>query len=227
MKSMIGMLAGFILTMTMGIHAQFNVTIDPDTILCGDGEAKITVQTTSTSMDLNCVARKGGGDFSEFKLVDGPNGKVQQAVFNSPFPGEVEIHVLDGKYNKIGAVNLMVIAPIIEILTEDMYDSIDFKSKSMPLVVSVADQKGNLIPNAKLVAKITEIVNKKQVQSNIVISPFVVRNGKYVARLTNLKSASYHVTVYDANHMESFEKAVSPDIPHPGTVLEGMNVEFD
>ncbi len=211
----------------MNLRAQYKVTVDPDTILCGDGEAKITVHTTSTMLDLNCVARKGGGDFSEFKMAEGPDGKVLQSTFISPFPGETEIHVLDGRFNKLGVVSVMVIAPNLEILTEDMYDSIDFSTKSMPLVVSVTDQRGKPILNAKLTAKITEVVNKKQVQSNIAISPFVMRSGKYIARLSNLKSASYHVMVYDVNHTESYDKAVSPDIPHPGTILEGMNVEFD
>ncbi len=150
-----------------------------------------------------------------------------QATFTSPFPGETEIDVLDGRFNKIGVVNLTIMAPIVEILTEDMYDSIDFRTKSMPLVVMVSDHRGAPLKNVKLVAKITEVVNKKHVASTITVGPFVFRNGKYVARLTNLKQANYHVMVYDMNHTETFDKAVSPDIQHPGAILEGMSVEFD
>lgn len=208
------------------IYGQYKITIDPDTILCQDGEAKITVATASTTLDLHCVARKGGGDFSEFKLVDGLSGKVQQATFTSPFPGEVEIHVLDGRNNRLGIVNLTVIAPILEIHTDDMYDSIDFRTKSMPLVVSVTDNRGNPVKNVKLVTKVTELVNKKHVPADVKVSPFIFRDGKFFARLSNLKETTYNITVYDMAHTESYDKAISPDILHPGTTLENMKIEF-
>jgi hypothetical protein len=218
---MIGLLPVF------SVFGQYQVTVEPDSILCVEGQAKITVNTAQSNLDLNCIAKKGGGEFSDFKVIETADGRVNQAVFSSPFPGEVNIQVLDGKYTKIAEVTVTVIAPIIEILEDKMYDSINAQNKSMPLIVSVKDPKGNPISTAKLTTKISEIVNKKPVATNTKISEFLYQNGLYIARITNLKDASYKVEVYDENHYESFEKATNPDNPHPGTVIEGMNVAFD
>lgn len=209
------------------VNGQYKVSVSPDSILCVEGQAKITVNTIQTNLDLHCVARKGGGDFSDFKIVESADGRVSQAVFSSPFPGDVLIQVLDGKNTKIGEVTVTVVSPLIEVLEDKMYDSIDARTKSMPLIVSVKDPQNKPISNAKLVTKIFEIVNKKPVASTAKITPLVYSNGLYYARITNLKDASYKLEVYDENHYESFEKALNPDNPHPGTVIEGMNVSFE
>lgn len=206
--------------------AQFTVTIDQDTILAGDQEAKIMVSPAKADANLNCVSRKGGGSFSDFKTAQTANGNVNQAGFTSPFPGEVEIEVLDGKFNKIGQTNITVVAPAITVLEEKMVNSIDWQNKTMPVYVRVSDHRDRLVKTAKLRCKLSEIVGKKAVASASKVSEFVLRDEYYEATITGLKDASYRLEVIDDNHLEAFDNLDNPNNVHPSTVIEGLNISF-
>ncbi|NUM79841.1 hypothetical protein HUU42_03465 [bacterium] len=216
-----------LLVMVSSARAQYSVKVEPDTILAGEEQAKITVSTDKTNLNLNCVARKGGGNFSDFKLVATGSGQVNQATFETPFPGEVQIEVLDGKFNKIGVGDVTVVAPIVEIMEQESLDRFDGRSKSMPLMVRVVDHRGQFVKTAKLTCKISEIVNKKTVASSAKVTDFVLRDTYYEAAITGLKDASYKVEVTDVNHVEAFDKADNPDNAHPSAVIEGLNITIE
>ena len=207
-------------------NAQSTVRVDQDTILAGDQEAKIIVSPAKTEAGLNCVSRKGGGNFSDFKTVQSDNGTVSQATFMSPFPGEVEIDVLDAKFNKIGKTSVTVVAPTVTVLEEKSVNSIDWQNKAMPLYVRVTDQHDKLVKTAKLKCKLSEIVGKKVVATTSKVTDFVLRDDYYEATITGLKDASYRVEVIDVNHLEAFDSLDNPDNPHPSTVIEGLNISF-
>ena len=217
---------GLIFTISYQVSAQATVKVEPDTILAGDHEAKIIVSSAKTDANLNCVSRKGGGNFSDFKVVQTAGGNVNQASFTSPFPGEVEIEVLDGKYNKIAQTNVTVVAPVLTVLEESMVNNINWQTKSMPLYVRVTDHRDRLVKTAKLRCKLSEIVNKKVVSTTSKVTEFVLRDDYYEATITGLKDASYKIEVSDLNHMEAFDNLDNPDNPHPSTVIEGLNISF-
>ncbi|MBL7958682.1 hypothetical protein JNL27_00445 [bacterium] len=208
------------------VEAQFTVKVDQDTILAGDQEAKIIVSPSKGEANLNCVSRKGGGNFSDFKTVQSTEGSVSQATFTSPFPGEVEIDVLDGKFNKIGKTNITVVAPTITVMEEKSVNSIDWQNKTMPLYVRVTDHRDNLVKTASLKCRLTEIVGKKVVSTTSKVTEFVLRADYYEATITGLKDASYRLEVIDVNHLEAFDALDNPDNPHPSTVIEGLNISF-
>jgi hypothetical protein len=219
-------LIGLIFTANHQVSAQAVVKVEPDTILAGDQEAKITVSSSKMETNLNCVSRKGGGNFSDFKIIQTAGGSVNQASFTSPFPGEVEIEVLDGKYNKIGQTSVTVVAPVLTVLEESMVNNINWQDKSMPLYVKVTDHRDRLVKTAKLRCKLSEIVNKKVVATTSKVTEFVLRDEYYEATITGLKDASYKIEVSDLNHMEAFDNLDNPDNPHPSTVIEGLNISF-
>lgn len=209
------------------VMAQQNrVTIEPDTIVAGDGEAKVRVFMTRPTLDLNCAARKGGGTFSEFKTVQTSNGSASEVTFSSPFPGEVDIDVLDNKFNKVGFANVTVVAPEVTILEEKSLDQFNAAAKSMPLFVSVTDHRGRFLKTAKLVCKIHEIVNKKAVATTTKVSEFVLRDGYYEAYISGLKDASYKIEVIDEGHLEAFDRSDNRDFAHPSSVIEGLNISL-
>lgn len=211
-------------------NAQVKVIMEPDTILAGDQEAKIIVSPAKAELNLNCVSRKGGGNFSDFKTVQSANGSVSQATFTSPFPGEVEIDVLDGKFNKIGQTSVTVVAPNVTVLEEQSVNNIDWKNKTMPLYVRVTDHRDQTVKNAKLKCKLSEIVgsgkDKKIVASTSKVSEFVLKGDRYEATVSGLKDASYRIEVTDLNHLEAFDSLENPDNTHPSTVIEGLNISF-
>jgi hypothetical protein len=206
------------------LFAQYTVKCEQDTILAGEGEAKIDVSPAKANAGFSCVARKGGGTFSEFKQVESAGGSVSQATFTSPFPGEVEVEVMDSKYNKIGKTTLVVVAPTVEILEQESLDKFNGGLKTMPLYVRVKDNRGRLIKTAKLVCKLSEIVNKKSVATTSKVTEFVLRENYYEAELSGLKDAAYKVEVMDVNHLEAFDKAENADLAHPSSVIEGLNI---
>ncbi len=216
-------LVGLSLTVTQMTNAQATVKIEPDTILAGDQEAKITVTSAKTDVNLNCVSRKGGGNFSDFKTIQGVGS---QATFTSPFPGEVEIEVLDGKFTKIGQTSVTVVAPTLTVLEETMVNNINWQNKSMPLMVRVTDHRDRPVKTAKLKCKLSEIVGKKVVATTSKVSDFVLKDDYYEATITGLKDASYKIEVIDMNHIEAFDNLDNPDNPHPTTVIEGLNISF-
>jgi hypothetical protein len=207
-------------------HAQVTVTVEPDTILAGDQETKIIVSPAKAEMNLNCVSRKGGGNFSDFKVVQSAGGNVSQANFSSPFPGEIEIDVLDGKYTKLGQTSVTVVAPTITVMEETMVNNINWKDKSMPLMVRVTDHRDHPIMTAKLKCKLFEIVNKKAVATTSKVSDFALKGDYYEATITGLKDASYKIEVIDMNHLEAFDNLDNPENPHPSTIIEGLNITF-
>lgn len=215
-----------LLAMPVGAFAQYTVQVDKDTILAGEETVTISVSPAEANLGLFCVSRKGGGNFSDFKLVQTADGAVLQATLSTPFPGEVSIDVLDVKFNKIGSANVYGASPTLEILEQECYDRIDFASKSMPMIVRVTDHRGQPVRNATLVCKLSEIVNKKSVPTDAKVSAFVWRDGRYEATISNLKDASYKVEVFDTSHLEIFDKAENPDNPYPAAIIEGMNVSF-
>ena len=217
---------GLIFIVNHQVSAQATVKVEPDTILAGDQEAKITVSAAKIDAGLNCVSRKGGGNFSDFKVVQSASGTVNQASFTSPFPGEVEIEVLDSKFNKIGQTSVTVVAPVLTVLEESMVNNIDWQSKSMPLYVKVTDHRDRLVKTAKLRCRLSEIVNKKVVSTTSKVTEFVLREDYYEATITGLKDASYKIEVSDLNHMEAFDNLDNPDNPHPSTVIEWLNISF-
>ncbi len=208
------------------VFAQYTVQADKDTILAGEEEVKIVVSPGQTGLGLFCVARKGGGNFSDFKSGLKGDELVLEATVTTPFPGEIVIDVLDAKFNKLGTSVVYAASPTIEILDQECYDRIDFASKSMPMIVRVTDHRGQPIRNVQLECRLSEIVNKKSVPTNAVVTPFVWKDGRYEATISNLKDASYRVEVVDTAHLEIFDKADNPDNPYPAAVIEGMNVSF-
>ncbi len=207
-----------------GLSAQYTVTCEQDTILAGEGEAKINVSPGKANSGFSCIARKGGGNFSEFKQVETANGTVSQTTFSSPFPGEIDVEIVDNKYNKIGKTTLVVVAPTVLILEQQSLDLFNGPSKTMPLFVKVLDNRGVLIKTAKLVCRLSEIVNKKAVPTSSKASGFVLRDNYYEAELSGLKDAAYRVEVMDLSHLESFDKAENGDDAHPSSVIDGLNI---
>ena len=208
------------------LRAQLQVKAEPDTILAGDQEAKIIVSTNKSTADFSCAARKGGGTFSEFKTVQTSAGAAGQVIFKSPFPGEVEIDILDNKYNKVGGVTVVVVAPEVTILEEKSLDKFDAGAKTMPLLVKVTDQHGRFVKTAKLVCKLSELVNKKSVATTSKVSEFVMRDDFYEAAITGLKDASYKLEVIDEGHLEAFDRADNRDNANPAAVIEGLNISI-
>jgi len=207
-------------------YSQYVVKIEPDSIMAGEGDATISVLTDKKDLNLSCIARRGGGSFTDFKVVQTSAGTVNQAIFRSPFPGETEIEVMDTKFNKVGKCVVTVIAPIIQILEQESLDKINWKDKSMPLMVKVTDPHGNAVRSAKLVCKLTEIINKKFVATATKASEFTFMEDHYEATISGLKDASYRVEVTDMGHLESHDKAEDPDNPHPSVIIEGLNISF-
>jgi hypothetical protein len=205
---------------------SYTVKADRDTILAGEEEVRLTVAPGDPNMGLFCIARKGGGNFTDFQNLQKDDGVLNEAIFTTPFPGEVVIDVLDKKFNKLGTVTVYAAAPTVEILENESYDRIDFATKSMPLVVRVLDHHGKPVKNASLVCRLHEIVAKKPTATTSKVSAFVLKGDRYEATISGLKDASYRVEVFDAAHLEIFDRAENPDNPHPAAVIEGMNVSF-
>ncbi len=209
----------------------YKVTVDRDTILAADEEVKITVFTGKSDVNFSCAARKGGGTFSEFKVVQTPSGQGIQTVFKSPYPGETEIEILDVKYNKVGFTDVTVVAPKVEILEEQSLDKyneqggVALNARIFPVLVRVTDHRGQSIKTAKLSCKLQEIVNKKFVSTQSKVTEFVWREDHYEGNITNLKAASYRIEIFDDAHLDAYDKADNPDYPHPSTLIEGLNIE--
>lgn len=215
------------LLITVPASAQYSVTIEPDTILAGEAEARIIVQTSRTDLGLNAVARKGGGNFTDFKIHQSESGTVQQASFTSPYAGEVLIEVLDGKFNKLGSGIVYVMAPIVEIMEEESLNQFNGRAKSMPLMVRVVDHRDELVKNAKLICRLSEKQGNKFGPTTTKVSAFEFKGTHYEAQITGLRDASYKVEVVDLAHWEAHDKADNPDDPHPIAVIEGLNITIE
>ncbi len=230
MKNLLVLLLCFTLRLAAQ-QANYKVTVQPDTILAVDGEALINIFSGKTDLNYSCLAHKGGGTFSEFKLVQTASGQAAQVVFRSPFPGEVEFDIVDAKFNKIGSGNVTVAAPKVEILEEKSLDryseqgNVALGSRIFPLLVKVTDHNGHPIKTAKLFCKLQEIVNKKFVSTTTKASEFKWVDDHYEATMTGLKAASYRIEVIDEAHLESYDRADNRDYPHPSALIEGLNIE--
>lgn len=214
-----------ILLFRIDANAQFTVKIDADTVLSTDQEAKIIITPGKQGADYTCVARKGGGDFSDFKYYEGPDGPYNEATFKSPFPGDTEVDVLDGKFNRIGRVTVNVAPPTLVILEEDMINNIDWQKKSMPIIVQVLDHREQPIKTAKVKARLSEIVGRKTQATKSTVTDFKLEGDRYVASILGLVDASYKLEVYDEAHLQSFDQ-VETDHPYPSAVIEGLNISF-
>lgn len=209
------------------VSAQYAVSIEPDTILAGEAEARILVQTNRTDLGLNAVARKGGGHFTDFKIHQLESGTVQQATFTSPYAGEALIEVLDGKFNKLGSGIVYVTAPIVEIMEEESLNQFNGRSKSMPLMVRVIDHRDEIVKNAKLICRLSEKQGNKFGPTTTKVSAFEFKGTHYEAQITGLRDASYKVEVVDLAHWEAHDKAENPDDPHPMAIIEGLNITIE
>jgi hypothetical protein len=223
-KTAWGIVCMAVMFLSNGVRAQFTIRCEQDTILAGEGEAKIDFAPAKANSGFSCVARKGGGSFTEFKQVETPKGTVSQSIFSSPFPGEVEIEVIDAKFVKIGKAILVVVSPTVQILEQESLDKFNGGAKTMPLYVKVLDQRGQLVKTAKLICRLSEIVGKKNVATASKVSEFVLREDYYEAEISALRDASYKVEVIDLNHLEAFDKSENPDEAHPSAVIEGLNI---
>lgn len=224
---MVRFMSLFLLAATFGspLMAQLSVKISVDTVLAKDQEAKIIVTPGKQNVDYTCVARKGGGDFSDFKYYEGPDGPYNEATFTSPFPGDTEIDVLDGKFNRVGRVTINVAAPSLTILEEEMINNIKWQDKTMPVIVQVFDQREQPIKTAKLQARLSEIVGRKTKATTSKVTDFRLEGDRYVATITGLVDASYKLEVFDEAHLQQFD-LVESDHPYPSAVIEGLNISF-
>ncbi|HMV27714.1 MAG TPA: hypothetical protein PLG25_09745 [bacterium] len=210
---------------------QYQVRISPDTILCSDQEAIIRVSPGRSGVELTAVARKGGGSIGDFRYANSDQGYVNQAIFSSPFSGEIEIEVMDNKNNKVGMVTVTVVPPTMEFMEDESIAESNAAEKRIPLKIKVLDQNGSFIKTAKVTCKVSEVEgtgkNKKIKPSDAKVGAFVLLDGYYEGQLTNLKNATYRLEFFDEAHLLPFDSEENPDAQHPSLLIDSWPISFN
>lgn len=209
---------------------KYKVTVEPDSIMAGEEPTTVTVHANQKDLKLTLMARRGGGEYGDFKYVQTSGGGVYQTTFKTRFPGEIDLFVMEVKdtgYDPVGQTILTVFGPSL-LLDYDF--NINTVEKSMGITVDLTDFRERPIEGAEFDYKIYSVKGKrKSTKSGAKLDPFVFKDGKYHSKFRFTEYGDYEIHVWDKVHFGSYFDAGEEvrDNPHPFDKILGLTIELE